>query len=640
MRSIGDAGTYCSSNTSGGLSGWRLPTELELTNLYFDKGAVYMVGAGWNGNWLWTSTPYINWYTVARVSDGVASYTLDPSNVTCVHATVLEAGTIASGNLSFSKPDATLRNYATADAYCAASTVNGVTGWRLPTELELSNLYYERGAAYMTAQGWPGSWIWSSDVYGAGHLVVRMSDGLGSYDTSGSYNVSCVRESNSLPVATLASGGLSWLKPAATVQTWASANSYCSSNSINGVTGWRLPTELELSNLYYERGSQFMAGQGWTTNWIWASDTYGSGHQVVRMTDGQSSYAIGESYPVTCVRQAPAATNIDTTINSGGLTWSKPAAIVRPWHNTVNYCASATIAGQTGWRLPTTAELTALYTAQGTSLTTYAGWPTDWIWSSDPYSNGFQVVRLLDGTGSYAQDDNSLRYFVSCVKSTATLNSGTVASGGLVWRAPPAITRQWSHTLPYCAAAPIAGQNGWRLPSKAELSALYADKGSTYLANAGWSMGWIWSTTPYSTGFQVVRMSDGLGSWASTSYVNRYGASCVRDSGGLPAGSIVSGGLTWAKPAALPRPWVITVSYCSSATIAGKTGWRLPGASELTALYAAQGSANMAAAGWPTDWIWSSTPYSSGYQVVRMSDGLGSWAPAVDGNRYYVACVR
>ena len=639
-RYIGDAQTHCSGLSTSGLSGWRLPTELELTNLYFDKGATFMADAGWNGNWLWTSTPYINWYTVARMSDGVWSYTLDPSNVTCVRTTSVETGTVTSGKLSFTKPDATVRNYSTAEAFCAASTANGVTGWRLPTELELSNLYYERGASYMSAQGWTTGWIWSTTPQGSGHQVVRMTDGVWSYDTSGSQYVSCVREENTLPVATLTSGGLSWFKPSTTLQTWSNANTYCSTSTLNGVTGWRLPTELELSNLYYDRGTSFMTGQGWTMDWIWTSDTYGSGHQVVRMSDGQWSYNTSSSYAVTCVRPAPATTTIDTTVNNAGLTFSKPMPIQRPYHNTSGYCSSATIAGQTGWRLPTVTELTDLYTAQGTALTGQAGWPTDWIWTSDAYNPGYQVVRLLDGTWSYALDENSERHYMTCVKSTAALNSGTVSSGGLVWQTPPTITRPWNNTEPYCAAATLSGQNGWRMPSKAELSALYADKGATYLANAGWTMNWIWSFSPQSTGYQVVRMSDGLGSWASTVDSNRYAAACVRDSAGLPAGSLSSGGLTWVRPTATVRPWTNTASYCSSATIAGQTGWRLPTLSELTALYAAQGSANMTALGWTSNWIWSSTPQSSGYQVARMSDGTSSWATTVDANRYAVACVR
>jgi hypothetical protein len=67
-------------------------------------------------------------------------------------------------------------------------------------------------------------------------------------------------------------GSHSWM-PVSFIDTWEDANSYCVTTTINGTTGWRLPTEFELSDLYT---SGFMNGQGWTLSRTWSSTPYTS----------------------------------------------------------------------------------------------------------------------------------------------------------------------------------------------------------------------------------------------------------------------------------------------------------------------------------------------------------------------------
>lgn len=464
-----------------------------------------------------------------------------------------------------------------------------------------------------------------------------MTDGVPSWGTSGPYSVACVRDPQGLPANTMASNGQIFLAPDATVRDWTAAGAFCAASNAGGLTGWRLPTELELSDLYYNNGADAMSTAGWPTNWIWTSTAY-NGHKVVRMTDGVWSYAGSGSYPVTCVNNAPPAPG--AMLVSGGLAWSTPLAMPRPYTNTVNYCATATIAGQQGWRLPTDAELESLYADKGSAAISAAGWPGDWIWTSTTYSSGFKVVRMSDGTWSWAGWEDSSRHYLSCVKdSSAVAASGTMASGQLSYTKPGALPRPWANTAGYCAAA-VNGQTGWRLPTTPELQALYADKGSAALTQAGWPSSWIWSGDTYSTGYKVVRMSDGTWSWSDKADASRQFAGCVRDPEGLPAGTVASGGLTWLRPPVLPRPWTNSVGYCGTVNAGGHTDWRMPTAQEILDLYANTGSTALANAGWPTDYIWSSTPYSTGWKVVKVSTGAWSWAADADSSRYFPACVR
>jgi Protein of unknown function (DUF1566) len=49
---------------------------------------------------------------------------------------------------------------------------------------------------------------------------------------------------------------------------WTTANNYCTTTTINGQTGWRLPTTVELLSLY---DSGLLAGQGWMLGITWSS---------------------------------------------------------------------------------------------------------------------------------------------------------------------------------------------------------------------------------------------------------------------------------------------------------------------------------------------------------------------------------
>jgi DNA-binding beta-propeller fold protein YncE len=119
-----------------------------------------------------------------------------------------------------------------------------------------------------------------------------------------------------LPAGYVSQGGLTWM-PVTFSKTWSQANSYCANTTINGQTGWRLPTLAELSGLIIPPPS----GQGIATGGVygsgamkgplstWSSTPYGSGHYVVSSLgngysdDGYIRTGDGSSnLSVTCVR--------------------------------------------------------------------------------------------------------------------------------------------------------------------------------------------------------------------------------------------------------------------------------------------------------------------------------------------------
>jgi hypothetical protein len=117
-----------------------------------------------------------------------------------VAAASLPAGYVVQGGLTWTPNtigsttwgNVGVANWATANAFCAAGTFNGQTGWRLPTKPELESLY---SSGAINGQGWALHYTWSSTAYGSGfHYSVYLDNGhvYGVNDTIGIY-VSCVR---------------------------------------------------------------------------------------------------------------------------------------------------------------------------------------------------------------------------------------------------------------------------------------------------------------------------------------------------------------------------------------------------------------------------------------------------------------
>ena len=114
----------------------------------------------------------------------------------------------------------------------------------------------------------------------------------------------------SVPVTTqttgyVVQGGLTWM-PVTFYDTWANADAYCTTTTINGVSGWRLPTQPELSALYavYPNNSSVLTSEGWTLGTTWSSTQYITAyHYTIYLNSGAVlSGSDASSNSVPCVR--------------------------------------------------------------------------------------------------------------------------------------------------------------------------------------------------------------------------------------------------------------------------------------------------------------------------------------------------
>lgn len=318
---------------------------------------------------------------------------LAPASLSAFAGT-LPAGTIVSGGLNWLRPDATLRYPEEGDAFCAANTTGGRGGWRMPTRMEVVNLYYEYGAGGLKMLGWPVDWMWALTTYLNGRQVVNMADGTWSYGNDIPHPIACVRSAPAQTAATVVNGALTWARPTSLPRPWLNAVAWCPTATINGMTGWRMPTQPELSAFWAAKGAAYLASAGWTSGTVWTSTPFNSNAWLmVAMGDGSLTYGTDQDADraaVACVRDTPALP--PATLTNAGLTFTKPATLLMPWTFADTTCSGAVIGGQTGWRLGSTAELTALYNANGASGLMAAGWPMSSIWAYSIYGGGYQVV--------------------------------------------------------------------------------------------------------------------------------------------------------------------------------------------------------------------------------------------------------
>ncbi|MDO9232444.1 MAG: DUF1566 domain-containing protein [Methylotenera sp.] len=105
---------------------------------------------------------------------------------------------------------------------------------------------------------------------------------------------------------------------------------------------------------------------------------------------------------------------------SVGLTWTRDnSTVANPgyanWTTANNTCNALTAQGLAAgsWRLPTQAELSALYTA-GTGALTTAGWAVSGTWSSTASGAGHNGVNL--GNGNVFSTLDTADVYVSCVR--------------------------------------------------------------------------------------------------------------------------------------------------------------------------------------------------------------------------------
>jgi tetratricopeptide (TPR) repeat protein len=162
------------------------------------------------------------------------------------------------------------------------------------------------------------------------------------------------------------------------------------------------------------------------------------------------------------------------------------------------------------------------------------------------YSRAIQSMKLFVLTGpsaddvrkaqnySYALEDKQEKLVKEMSPQEATARAeeqkkldyptGYVSRGGLAWM-PVSFKLSWSDANAFCSYTAINGQTGWRLPTKDELSALYASGAM----NGQWwrTLDYIWSSTPHGSGSHYyVLLDNGNVSWSLDA--NDYYVVCVR----------------------------------------------------------------------------------------------------------------
>jgi hypothetical protein len=355
---------------------------------------------------------------------------------------------VSQGGLTWMPINSSTKTWEVASAYCTYTPINGQTGWRLPTDEELSALYYASGPMKYQGWGWTLGSTWSSTPVDAGkaHNMIQLdNDGyVGPGVDAHPQNVTCVRETSKIadgvstvvasntpsPNGYISQGGLTWM-PVSFKKTWPDAYAYCANTTINGQTGWRLPTDEELSALVNSGAMDDMTDamedmkvQGWTLNYTWLSSSDSAGRHHIGDPGSGKIFQDNDTYInyVTCVRgTSKIADGVSTVvvdnraapkvyISQRGLTWM-PVSFKKTWPDAYAYCANTTINGQTGWRLPTKDELSALVNSgamKGHSA--FRG-----TWSSTPVSAGsHNFVSLGEGYVGTAIDTESV--YVSCVR--------------------------------------------------------------------------------------------------------------------------------------------------------------------------------------------------------------------------------
>jgi hypothetical protein len=109
-----------------------------------------------------------------------------------------------------------------------------------------------------------------------------------------------------MPAGYFVQDGLTWM-PVTFYDTWANANTYCTTTIINGQSGWRLPTQAEL-NALYTSGAMYGRGYSYSPQFTWSSASYGTSYHWGLYYDETTDYGLveyiydGFNGFVSCVR--------------------------------------------------------------------------------------------------------------------------------------------------------------------------------------------------------------------------------------------------------------------------------------------------------------------------------------------------
>jgi hypothetical protein len=667
--------TALCAGTINGQTGWRLPTLTELSGLTgqpalgtIATGGLYgsgaMTGQGWTLSYTWSSTPAsTGGHYYVYLGNGFVSAlgATDTNNVTCVRSS-----SVVSGNVT----NAQLFAYAAANyaGFFSGTPTSGTYG-------QYTYQYYPTSQTYLAIDN-------AGVVYGLGGVLGKTFINIGTITAfAPAVTAWQATQPSTLPAGYVSQGGLTWMPVSSTIYDYAGATALCA-GTINGQTGWRLPTLTELSGLTGQPalgtiatgglyGSGAMTGQGWKLSYTWSSTPASTGGHYYAQLDSGSVYAYGatDTNYTTCVRSSSGVSGTQQTI--GAITFS-PTTLAVGGSATVSATASSGLAVSFSSTTPNICTLSG-NTANGVAVGTCTI-AADQAGNSS-YSAASEITQSIQVTAPTCASFQVLKNGVCVTPTPPASQGGYVLQGGLIWM-PISSTSYYTYAqaTSLCAGT-INGQAGWRLPTLAELSGLSTPPGlsgqnstgglygSGAMNGQGWTLFNTWSSTPYSDGgYYIVYLHNGVVSPSgplssnSTSFVTcvMTAPTCTPPqvlTNGVcaapPAGYVSQGGLTW-MPASLTTYGYAGATALCAGTINGEFGWRLPTQAELSGFYSAYpnnstppayGNSALLAQGWALTYTWSTGRYdASSHWVVSLYNG----GIAVNGDTYgtLVTCVR
>jgi len=213
-----------------------------------------------------------------------------------------------------------------AQRYCACLTLDGVSGWRLPSRIELASLVdWTTASPSIDAVAFPSTVsenFWTSSVVTIDKGLVYLIFFLNGHTTYAAldyeYRARCVRSSTPPPAPhyTQANGtvydtqtNLTW-QQAFPIQryAWADATAYCADLALDGA-GWRLPSINELQTLVDDSVNPSIDGVAFPmtpSEYFWSSSAVvddASRAWTTFFTNGSTySFAVSAAKNVRCVR--------------------------------------------------------------------------------------------------------------------------------------------------------------------------------------------------------------------------------------------------------------------------------------------------------------------------------------------------
>jgi hypothetical protein len=235
--------------------------------------------------------------------------------------------------------------------------------------------------------------------------------------------------------------------------SWSEAQAYCASLG----TGWRLPTRIEMTSVmnharnpsvdataFPDIGADgyYFSGSAWGESiflptarqltWIFGLNNGFTSNAGERETAANNAWCVtgngaGEGYLDLAV--APpnhyTVTGGEVTDNYTGLVWQQSMSETKlAWTNITAYCASLTLNGHGGWRVPALQELASLVdeavVAPAIDRVAFPGTPShnsrtdgedkDWFWAGNPVRNDASRGWGLNFMDGFTGEQNATEF--------------------------------------------------------------------------------------------------------------------------------------------------------------------------------------------------------------------------------------